>query len=59
MTKGDLLALARCDLPIRALLESAGNIFRDRFPNDSGNEVFGVECGGRKQIGRASCWVRV
>ncbi len=48
MTKPDLLTLERCDLPIRALLESVGSIFRDRFPNDSGNDVFGVECGGRK-----------
>jgi serine/threonine-protein kinase len=48
MSKPDLTTLARSDLPIRALLDRAGRVFRTEFPNDSGNEVFGVECeGGR------------
>lgn len=48
MPKPDLLSLAQSELPIRSLLASAGVIFQDKFPNDSGNEVFGVEYGGRK-----------
>jgi serine/threonine protein kinase len=43
--KTDLLTLRQTDLPIRELLQQAGRVFRDKFPNDSGNEVFGVDCG--------------
>ena len=48
MTQPDLTTLKQSDLAIRPLLESAGSVFRDTFPNDSGNEVFGVDCGSRK-----------
>ena len=48
MTSPDLLTLRRSELPIRPLLEKAGRIFRDTFPNDSGNDVFGVDSGGRR-----------
>ena len=48
MTAPDLRVLRRSDLPVRALLEQAGRVFRDEFPNDSGNACFGVACeGGR------------
>ncbi len=40
----DLLTLRGSDLPIRTLVESAGAIFRDQFPGDSGNQLFGVQC---------------
>jgi serine/threonine-protein kinase len=46
--KIDLLTLRQTDLPIRPLLEQAGRVFRDRFPNDSGNEIFGIDCGGSR-----------
>lgn len=46
--ESDLLTLSHSDLPILALLDRAGHVFRDRFPNDSGNQVFGVESVGRR-----------
>ena len=44
MTSDDLLSLQRSDLPLRLLLERAGRVFRSQFPNDSGNDCFGVAC---------------
>jgi len=44
MAAPDLLVLQRSELPIRPLLRRAGRIFRSEFPNDSGNDCFGVAC---------------